>query len=109
MAVGGYVNQIPSGLGTVPADVFVAEYLQMSADGNRVVYSTRTPAGVLVPGTTDTNISLDVFAHDVATDRNLVVAPGRPPDGRRRCRTVRLSDDAPFARSDRRAWISSRR
>lgn len=80
MALGGYVNDIPWGSSSVPADVFAVDYLQLSADGNRVVYSARVPAGVLVPGTIDTNISLDVFAHDVATDRNIVVSTqaGRP-------------------------------
>jgi len=80
VALGGYVNGLPWGRGSVPADVFVAFYLQLSANGNRVVYSTRTPANVLVPGTTDTNLSLDVFAYDVATDRNIVVSTqaGRP-------------------------------
>ena len=40
-ALGSYQNTLPFGQGTVPADVFVAEYLQLSANGNRVVYSSR--------------------------------------------------------------------
>lgn len=73
-ALGSYENTLPFGQGTVPADVFVAQYLQLSADGNRVVYSSRVPGSVLVPGTTDSNFSLDVFAYDVAGDRNIVVS-----------------------------------
>jgi hypothetical protein len=79
-ALGSYQSNLPWGTGVIPADVFVAEYLQMSANGNRVVYSSRVPSSVLVSGTTDTNFSLDVFAHDVAGDRNILVSTqaGRP-------------------------------
>ena len=80
VALGAYSNTLPWSGGTVPADVFVAEYLQLSADGNRVVYSSRVPAGKLVAGTFDSNLSLDVFAYDVSSDRNIVVSTqaGRP-------------------------------
>jgi hypothetical protein len=73
-ALGSYQSNLPWGTGVIPADVFVAQFLQMSADGNRVVYSSRVPSNVLVSGTTDTNFSLDVFAYDVKDDKNIVVS-----------------------------------
>ncbi len=80
-ALGSYENQIPWGQqGNVPSNAFYPEYLQLSSQGNRVVYSTRVPSGTIVPQTTDADFSLDVFAYDVDADANILVTTeaGKP-------------------------------
>lgn len=79
-ALGSYQNQIPWGAGFLPSAAFYPEYLQLSAQGNRVVYSTRVPSSTPVPGTTDASFSLDVFAYDIASDASILVttAAGQP-------------------------------
>ena len=73
-ALGSYENQIPWGQqGNVPSSAFYPEYLQLSSEGNRVVYSTRVPSATVVPQTTDSDFSLDVFAYDVDSDANILV------------------------------------
>lgn len=72
-ALGSYQNQIPLGLGFLPSSTFYPEYLQLSAQGNRVVYSTRVPSSTVVPQTTDSDFSLDVFAYDIGTDATILV------------------------------------
>ena len=68
-ALGSYENQIPWGQGFLPSSAFYPEHLQLSSQGNRVVYSTRVPSATIVPQTTDATFSLDVFAYDVAAVR----------------------------------------
>ncbi len=79
-ALGSYQNQIPWSGGFLPSVAFYPEYLQLSAQGDRVVYSTRVPSSTPVPGTTDASFSLDVFAYDVVSDANILVttAAGQP-------------------------------
>ena len=79
-ALGSYQNQIPWGTGFLTSAAFYPEYLQLSAQGNRVVYSSRVPSSTPVPGTTDATFSLDVFAYDIAADANILVttAAGQP-------------------------------
>ncbi len=78
-ALGSYENQIPWetgfpwGTGFLPSNTFYPEYLQLSSNGNRVVYSTRVPSLVIVPQTTDADFSLDVFAYDIAADTTILV------------------------------------
>lgn len=72
-ALGSYENQIPWGPGVLPANVFYPEHLQISSEGNRVVYSTRVPSSVIVPETIDADFSLDVFAYDIAGDTTILV------------------------------------
>jgi hypothetical protein len=79
-ALGSYQNAVTWLTGFLPSATFYPEYLQLSAQGNRVVYSTRVPSSTPVPGTTDSTFSLDVFAYDVASDANILVttAAGQP-------------------------------
>lgn len=79
-ALGSYQNAISWLTGFLPSATFYPEYLQLSAQGNRVVYSTRVPSSTAVPGTTDATFSLDVFAYDLASDANILVttAAGQP-------------------------------
>lgn len=79
-ALGSYQNQLPWGTGFLPSATFYPEYLQLAADGTRVVYSTRVPSSTPVPGTTDATFSLDVFAYDLPTDATILVttAAGQP-------------------------------
>lgn len=72
-ALGSYENQIPWGQGFLPSSAFYPEHLQLSSQGNRVVYSTRVPSATIVPQTTDATFSLDVFAYDVAADTTILV------------------------------------
>jgi hypothetical protein len=79
-ALGSYENQIRWATGFLPSATFYPEYLQLSSQGNRVVYSSRVPSSVVLPQTSDSDFSLDVFAYDLATDTNLLVTTqaGRP-------------------------------
>jgi len=73
-ALGLFRQNMPFAGGRLPQELFEVEYLQLSASGNRVVYSIRQNGGRVVAGVYDTNFSLDVFAYDVAADTNLLVS-----------------------------------
>jgi len=73
-ALGLFRQNMPFAQGTLPQELFEVEYLQLSATGNRVVYSIRQNGGRVVAGVFDTDFSLDVFAYDVVADTNLLVS-----------------------------------
>jgi len=64
----------PFGPQTIPGQVFEPQFLHLSGDGNRVVYSTRQTSTNLVAGTTDSDFSLDVIAFDVSSGKNLLIS-----------------------------------
>ena len=73
-ALGLFRQDMPFAGGVLPQELFEVEYLQLSANGNRVVFSIRQNGGRVVAGVYDTDFSLDVFAYDVGTDTNLLVS-----------------------------------
>jgi len=79
-ALGNIHNQLPNpepypGNGVyLNNEIFSAEFLQLSGDGNRVVYSTRQTGANLIEGVLDSNISQDVFTHDVRLAKNILVS-----------------------------------
>lgn len=72
-AIGNSAQQSGTSLGLDPQE-FEPQFLQLSGDGNWVVYSTRLTSANVVAGTTDSNFSLDVFTYDVARGQNVLVS-----------------------------------
>ena len=74
-ALGYYMNALMSPTGFfLLNEFFEAEFLQLSSNGDRVVYSTRQIASNLIDGVQDSDFSQDVFAFDVNSRSNLLVS-----------------------------------
>jgi len=73
-ALGLFRQNFPFQEGVLPQELFEVEYLQLSSNGNRVVYSVRQNGGRVVAGVYDTDFSLDVFAYDAPSDSNLLIS-----------------------------------
>lgn len=74
-ALGSYTNVLMSPNGVfLLNEFFEAEFLQLSSNGDRVVYSTRQTGSNLIEGISDSDFSQDVFAFDVNSKSNLLVS-----------------------------------
>lgn len=69
-----YLQQLITAFPIMPPMFFEAEFLQLSADGNRVAFASRQTASRLISGVTDSDFSQDVFLFDIALNGNILVS-----------------------------------
>lgn len=69
-----WLQQILTAFPILPPMFFEAEFLQLSADGNRVAFSSRQTGSRLINGVVDSDFSQDVYLFDIALNTNILVS-----------------------------------